>query len=97
MELWRNKYRMERFAFEDRKAMIVFPEKRDSQGRWALKTEYFAAFQELEEALALSPARIADLRSAINFLAPVVEQTPRQEEALVDGATGEARAEDEGN
>ncbi|MBQ4226671.1 MAG: prolyl oligopeptidase family serine peptidase [Clostridia bacterium] len=51
MELWRNKYRMERFAFEDRKAMIVFPEKRDAQGRWALKTEYFAAFQELEEAL----------------------------------------------
>ena len=51
MDLWRNKYRMECFAFEDRKALIVFPEKRDAQGRWALKTEYFAAFQELEEAL----------------------------------------------
>ena len=51
MELWRNKYRMESFSFEDRKAVIVFPEKRDARGRWALKTQYFAAFQDLEEAL----------------------------------------------
>ncbi|MCR4578261.1 MAG: prolyl oligopeptidase family serine peptidase [Clostridiales bacterium] len=51
MEKWRDRYRMERFLFEDREALIVFPEKRDKKGRWALKTEYFSAFQDLEEKL----------------------------------------------
>lgn len=35
-----------------------------------------ASDEELESSLALSANRIADLRSAINFLAPVVEKTP---------------------
>ena len=51
METWRDQYRMERFVFEGREALIVFPEKRDEKRRWALKTEYFAAFQDLEEKL----------------------------------------------
>ena len=35
-----------------------------------------ATDEELADKLAISDARIADLRSAINFLAPVVEKTP---------------------
>ncbi|MDD2966027.1 MAG: transcription termination factor NusA [Desulfovibrionaceae bacterium] len=35
-----------------------------------------ASDEELERSLSLSANRIADLRSAINFLAPVVEKTP---------------------
>ncbi|MDR1660500.1 MAG: transcription termination factor NusA [Desulfovibrio sp.] len=36
-----------------------------------------ASDEELAEKLVISNARIADLRSAINFLAPVVEKTPQ--------------------
>ena len=35
-----------------------------------------ATDQELSDKLTISAARIADLRSAINFLAPIVESTP---------------------
>ena len=35
-----------------------------------------ASNEELEDKLAISQSRISDLRSAINFLAPVVEKTP---------------------
>ena len=35
-----------------------------------------ATDQELADNLTISAARIADLRSAINFLAPIVESTP---------------------
>lgn len=49
MEIWRGKYPMERFFFENREAIIVFPGDTDVKRRWALKTEYFAAFQDLEE------------------------------------------------
>ena len=35
-----------------------------------------ATDQELADKLTISAARIADLRSAINFLAPIVESTP---------------------
>ena len=59
-----------------------------SAGYQSLDKLRAASDAELKEALALSPARIADLRSAINFLAPVVEQTPRQEESPGESATG---------
>ncbi|NLD87125.1 MAG: hypothetical protein GX633_02550 [Clostridiales bacterium] len=36
------------FEFEGRKAILVFPEKPDNMGRWALKTEYFGAFPDTE-------------------------------------------------
>lgn len=47
--LWKEKYRRLDFEFEGRKAVLVFPEKATRQ--WALKTEYFSAFQDLEERL----------------------------------------------
>ena len=51
MELWRDRYQTERFVFEGREAVVVFPEKAEEKRRWALKTEYFTAFQDLEEKL----------------------------------------------
>jgi N utilization substance protein A len=39
-----------------------------------------ASDDELEQALSISRLRIADLRSAINFLAPVVEDDAKAEE-----------------
>lgn len=44
--LWQNRFRMEAFEFEGRKAFLVFPEK--PNGKWLLKTEYFDAFPALE-------------------------------------------------
>ena len=52
MKLWRDRYQTERFVFEGREAVVVFPEKAEEKRRWALKTEYFTAFQDLEEKLA---------------------------------------------
>ena len=63
MEKWRDRYNMERFSFEGRDALIVFPEKADAKRRWALKTEYFSAFQELEEKLVESGFHLAYLKN----------------------------------
>ncbi|MGN0009499.1 MAG: transcription termination factor NusA [Desulfovibrionaceae bacterium] len=53
-----------------------------------------ATDEELENRLAITAARISDLRSAINFLAPVVEKTP--EPSDVSAVFGEkAEAADE--
>lgn len=49
--LWRGNYERIDFDFEGRKAVLVFPPKGTKNGRWLLKTEYFEAFQDLEEAL----------------------------------------------
>ncbi|MBQ3221980.1 MAG: hypothetical protein IJC54_07030 [Clostridia bacterium] len=49
--LWREKYERFDFVFEGRKAILVRPEKEKANGRWLLKTVYFDAFQDLEEAL----------------------------------------------
>lgn len=54
-----------------------FPLKRflpRATARWTTLRE--ATDQELSDKLTISAARIADLRSAINFLAPIVESTP---------------------
>ena len=47
-EMWLDRYRMKRFEFADREALIVFPEKAEEKRRWMLKTEYFGAFPQLE-------------------------------------------------
>ena len=49
-----------------------------------------ATDEELSDKLAISDSRIADLRSAINFLAPVAEPEPRAaEEETTDAGNGE--------
>lgn len=41
-------YEMTRFTFEDREAIIVFPKSVRSGSPWALKTEYWNAFPDVE-------------------------------------------------
>ena len=36
------------FTFEDREAILVFPNEPREDGKWLLKTEYFSAFQDFE-------------------------------------------------
>ena len=50
MELW-NGLELERFVFEDRDALVVFPEEGTANGRLVLKSEYWDAFPETEIAL----------------------------------------------
>ena len=50
MELW-NGLKLERFTFEERDALIVFPEEGTANGRLLLKSEYWDAFPETEVAL----------------------------------------------
>ncbi|MBQ2786282.1 MAG: alpha/beta fold hydrolase [Oscillospiraceae bacterium] len=47
MELW-NDLRLERFVFEGRDALVVFPEEGTSNGRLILKSEYWDAFPTTE-------------------------------------------------
>lgn len=46
-ELWHG-YRAENFAFEDREAVIVFPNETRPGAPWLLKTEYWGAFPDVE-------------------------------------------------
>ena len=48
-----------------------------------------ATDEELSDKLAISDSRIADLRSAINFLAPVAEPEPRAAEEDTDAGNSE--------
>lgn len=43
-----NGFECRSFLFEGRTAKIVIPKKKDSKGRWLLKTEYFGAFPTFE-------------------------------------------------
>lgn len=52
-----------------------------------------ATDEELSEKLAISDSRIADLRSAIHFLAPVIEQTPESSAVHDNFAENEEHAE----
>lgn len=45
--MWHN-FECENFEFKNRKAIVVFPDKEKSNGKWLLKTEYWDAFPNLE-------------------------------------------------
>ena len=49
-ELWHG-YAAHRFSFEGRSAIVVFPKKAAAGSPWALKTEYWDAFPEVELSL----------------------------------------------
>ncbi len=70
MEKWRDRYLTEHFSFEGRDALIVFPEKADEKKRWALKTEYFYAFQDLEEKLVENGFHLAYLKNSNRWGTP---------------------------
>ncbi len=59
--LWREKYERLDFRFEERNAILVFP--KEKNGRWLLKTEYFSAFQDLEEAMVAEGFALAYLEN----------------------------------
>ena len=63
MALWHEKYERIDFSFEGREAILVKPDPEKSNGRWLLKTEYFAAFQDLEEALVERGFHLAYLKN----------------------------------
>ena len=68
----------------------------------AARSDFFASLdllrqasdEELSDKLAISDSRIADLRSAINFLAPVAEPEPRAAEEDTAGAGNSGNAQD---
>lgn len=61
--LWRNAYERLDFFFEGRDAVLVLAPQERRTGRWLLKTEYFEAFQDLEEALVSAGFCLAFLRN----------------------------------
>ena len=63
MALWREKYERIDFEFEGREAILVKPDAKHANGRWLLKTEYFSAFQDLEEALVERGFHLAYLKN----------------------------------
>ena len=68
-ELW-NGFKKKEFEFEGKKAILVFPEKKDEQGNWAIKTEYWGAFVAVEIALLKEGFHLAYLENE-SRLAPV--------------------------
>jgi len=60
-------FKCETFTFEDKEAIIVFPEKRDGHGRWALKTEYWGAYPDIEIKLLERGFHIAFLKNDTRF------------------------------
>lgn len=59
-----NGYNAEEFEFEGRKAIIVFPDNTDKKKSWALKTEYWGAFPDIEIMLLQKGYHVAYLKNA---------------------------------
>ncbi len=65
-ELWYG-FKIKHFEFEGAEAVLVFPEKADKNGNFALKTEYFGAFPETEIALLKRGFHVAYLKNRTRF------------------------------
>lgn len=61
--LWKDRYVRYDFEFEGRGAILVLPREEKKNGRWLLKTEYFDAFQELEEEMVARGFHLAYLEN----------------------------------
>ena len=61
--LWRERFTMYTFTFENRKAILVFPSEENRTPEWLLKTEYFDAFQDFEFALVSRGYHLAYLQN----------------------------------
>ncbi len=57
----------EAFLFEGKEAIVVFPEKGKSNGKWALKTEYWGAFPEVEIMLLREGFHVAYVTNETRF------------------------------
>lgn len=51
------------FIFEGREGILVLPKEENRNGKWLLKTEYFAAFQDLERELVSEGYALAYLKN----------------------------------
>ena len=66
-DLW-NGFRYEKFTFEGRNAIVVFPEEGTANGRLALKTEYWGAFPDVEIRLLKKGFHLAFLKNETRFV-----------------------------
>ena len=64
--LW-NGFRCEEFTFEERKAIVVFPHDKTSNGKLALKTEYWNAFPDVEIRLLEQGFHLAYIKNKNRF------------------------------
>lgn len=62
METWHG-YEMTRFTFEDREAIVVFPKETRPGSPWALKTEYWDAFPDVELRLLAAGFHVAYVKN----------------------------------
>lgn len=65
-ELW-NGFRCEKFTFEDRDAIVVFPDAPAENGRIVLKTEYWGAFPDVEIQLLKNGYHLAYVKNRTRF------------------------------
>ena len=65
-ELW-NGFKCEKFTFEGRNAIVVFPEEGTANGRLALKTEYWGAFPDVEIRLLKKGFHLAFIKGNSRF------------------------------
>lgn len=56
-------YKISRFTFEDREAIIVFPKETHPGSPWALKTEYWDAFPDIETRLLAEGFHVAYVKN----------------------------------
>lgn len=66
MESW-NGFRCERFLFEGKEAIIVFPDEKDPCGNWLLKTEYWDGFPQTELAMVKRGFHLAYIKNETRF------------------------------
>lgn len=62
-----NGFKMEEFLFEDRKAILVFPNEGTSNGKMLLKTEYWGAFPDTEIKLVEKGFHLAYIKNRTRF------------------------------
>lgn len=68
MEQW-NGYEAKKYIIDGREAIVVFP-KISPNGRWALKTEYFDAFPDVQIALLNRGYHIAHIKTRTRWYVP---------------------------
>lgn len=66
MENWHG-YNMERFEFEEKESIIVFPAEGTVNGSWAIKTEYWDAFPDVEVQLLSKGYHVAYIKNISRF------------------------------
>ena len=77
MDFW-NGFKLERKTVAGREALIVLPEKGTENGKWALKTEYFDAFPDVQIRLLKLGYHVAHIKTVTRW--HITEDTDAQAE-----------------